>query len=352
MNVLRKNVSIVLLGGILSHASGDGFTLLLRHSEGGRQTDVRYTVTVDEARLEAVEPTRPPSPVNLIDRATGTLTILRPHNRSVSTLAADAWDARRNDTASPCLPDGVGPNPAMPAAAPATGRIGPDPSMLPPGTEPPERPGQTGMLSLPRDMPGMPVMSGAGMMPGIPGGPFADALPTMAMLAMGDRVDERGKLAAHDETRVMLGYPCRRHTLVMDASLEMDLWLADSPDFPPFHLLTWDGPPPFGPRNPLREWPHIVRRQEQFPLLAVLRAVEPRMSPVPGKAWEEGAGEAREAPASQEIARWEVVALSLVQPDPALFEIPEGYSSLDAGREGRGRLPPDSRGPTPDDMAD
>lgn len=139
-----------------------------------------------------------------------------------------------------------------------------------------------------------------------------------------------GELIAHEETREIHGYQCRRHTLLPERGLELTLWLSEHPDLPPFSLLIWDEPPRFGPRDPMREWPGIVRRSGKFPLLVELREA-PRSShfPAPPAPGNEGAAHQQEEEERPVMATWEVISLSPGKPAPSLFEIPEGYSRSD-----------------------
>ena len=323
-----------------------GTTILLRHTEGAQTTDYRYTLNPETARLERLgEPTRPPTPWHLIDRQTGAVTILRPHNQSITTLASDAFERKTQPGPGAALdlppgvelPPGIGAAPAVPGtpAFPGAGisplgpqapaRIGPDPAMLPGGVhhhEAPEIPNPPTAHNITQGMPaGIP---GGGIPGGIPGG-----MPPMGLGALPgmDGMDGApiGELTAHEEIREIHGHSCQRHTLMLDRSLELELWLAQSPDLPPFYLLIWEGPQPFGHSDLLQDWSHLIRQTGKFPLLATLRHKEPQHHPG-FELVEEDREPAHESP---ELARWEILSIDPATPDTQLFEKPENYFSAD-----------------------
>jgi hypothetical protein len=116
------------------------------------------------------------------------------------------------------------------------------------------------------------------------------------------------ELIPHTETLTLHGHLCLRHTLRLDHSLELELWLTNSPELPPFYLLTSDGPPRFGAADPHGNWPHLVRQAGKFPLLTILREAA-----------------ATNPPAPRECARWEVISIAPAMPDPELFKHPDHF---------------------------
>jgi hypothetical protein len=139
-----------------------------------------------------------------------------------------------------------------------------------------------------------------------------------------------GELVAHEETREIHGYPCRRHTLRPERDLELTLWLSEHPDLPPFSLLIWDEPPRFGPRDPMQEWPSIVRRSGKFPMLVELREAPRSAFPAPPALGVEGAASPQDDGEDRPVmAAWEVISFTPGNPDPSRFEIPEGYFHID-----------------------
>jgi hypothetical protein len=252
-------------------AAADGSILILRHTEGNQSTEYQYTSNLTTTRLDRLgAPTVPPSPWNLIDRATGNITILHPHNQSITTLPSSAF------TRKPAAP-----HTSMPPG------IGPDPSLVPQGTQLPNIP------PIPSNLPGM--------------------APAMA------------ELKTHSETRRLHGHTCTRHTVVLDPSLELEVWLAESPDLPPFYLLLREGPPQFGQNELLLDWPHLIRNSRKFPLLAILREI-PTPDPIPEI---ENLEPAPPQPEPRELARWEVTSIAPASPEDALFTIPANFFQTD-----------------------
>lgn len=142
------------------------------------------------------------------------------------------------------------------------------------------------------------------------------------------------ELVAHEETRTLHGFRCVRHTLRLDSSLELELWLAASSDLPPFHLLTRHEPPRFGPRDPFREWPHRVREAGKFPLLFILREAPQEslpnvplmpIPPAPTRGQETEAAAKQEIPPPRELARWEFVQINATETPGDFFQAPASY---------------------------
>lgn len=289
--------------------------ILLRHTEGSHISEYLYTLNQTTAHLQRLgEATNPPSPWNLIDRQSGKITILRPHNQSVTTLASDAFDHKPEPPREIQLPPGYElppqiaealKNPGKPVSTPTSlnSRIGPDPALLPDGATLPEIPETPAVPTAPNPP------------PGIPGGGLP-AMPPMILGGMppigGMDSTPLGELIAHEKTKGIQGHTCQRHTMMLDRGLELELWLTTSKDLPPFHLLLWDGPPHFGGRNWLREWPHAIRKAGKFPLLAALREKTP---------------DAQDP--SPEISRWEIISIQPATPEAELFHIPDNYLNTD-----------------------
>jgi hypothetical protein len=136
-----------------------------------------------------------------------------------------------------------------------------------------------------------------------------------------------GELVEHVEKREIQGFDCTRHTLLLDRTLELTLWLTKHPDLPPFYLPLTGKPPQFGPRDLQVEWPGIVRRSGKFPVLAELREA-PSVSPVDPNAPPRNGGAGippAEAPERRVFKTWEIAKITPEKPDPSLFEIPKGY---------------------------
>jgi hypothetical protein len=344
-----------LLPITLLAAEPAGRLIILRHTEGGTVTDYHYTSLAGTTRLDRHgAATIPPSPWNLIDHATAEITVLRPHNQSISKIAATEFATkppRSPADALASLPDTAGLPPDVAAAiqsardritqingsspttpSTATGNIGPDPALLPQG---PNRPPVTAPVipALP-EIPKIPALPAPPVTPGAPAPPAMPPPPAPPMIPQGGipgavppmmppggvmpgQADPAvGQLIAQKETRTIHGLACVRHVLRLDRSQELELWLTASPELPPFYLLTWDGPPRFGPRHSLQEWPHRIREAGKFPMLAILREVATSHPPLPDGAI---------PPPPKEQARWEVLEIKTATSSPDFFKMPENF---------------------------
>jgi|GEM_PF-2584373 len=349
---------VALVPMALLHAEPAAKLLIVRHTEGGTVTDYHYTSLAGTTRLERHgAATVPASPWNLIDHATADITVIRPHNQSISKIAAADFAVK--STRSPAdamanLPDTAGLPPEVAAAiqaarerlsqpggsspaAPQTtsGRIGPDPALLPKGPDnsPVPAPVIPSIPAIPK-IPPTPVMPAPPVTPGTPAPPAIPPTPALPMIPQasipgamppmmpaggmmpGHEDPAVGQLIAHKESRSIHGFACVRHVLRLDRSLELELWLATSPELPPFYLLTWDGPPHFGPRDPLQEWPHRIREAGKFPVLAILREALTTDPTLPDGAV---------PPAPKELARWEILEIKAATPALDFFKIPENF---------------------------
>lgn len=273
--------------------------ILLRQTAGEQTTEWRFTKSAKTLRIEQLTESRPPAPVNLIDLETGDITIIAPINRSVRTFPAAAFERKepRETVAGQEveweIPPGVGANPSPPGVGATDPRQGTAPF-----------PGGAGLPASPA-IPGMPTI------PEMPGGiPAFPDLPDQGPV---------GELVAHDDVREIHGHSCRFHTMRLDGQQELALWLATHPDLPPFALPVSDAPSPYGSRDLMQEWPAIIRRSGQFPMIVELRQLpERRFGPPSDEEENADAG-------PRVLATWEVVSIKPMQPDPAVFGIPEGY---------------------------
>ncbi|TVR50857.1 MAG: hypothetical protein EA425_08545, partial [Puniceicoccaceae bacterium] len=137
-------------------------------------------------------------------------------------------------------------------------------------------------------------------------------------------------LVAHDETTTIHGFECRLYTMRVDHVHELQLWLTDSPQYPPFFLLTTESPLRFHISDPVRDWPHTVRSEGLFPLLVELRTSDPEGVFGASREDTEFARHSRGDSGAQPVirARWEVHAIEHAAPDPELFEIPGIYLQI------------------------
>ena len=96
-------------------------------TRGGESQSFLCTVGTNTLRLQRRETDRPYA-VNLVDRATGGMTLLFPNNRSFVRLKPQAENSSTTPPgfpAMPAIPAGIGPQTQRPAAPPAPANIGP-----------------------------------------------------------------------------------------------------------------------------------------------------------------------------------------------------------------------------------
>ena len=190
-------------------------------ARGGDAQQLITTAGTDCLRMERAETDRPYAR-NLIDRRTGEVTLLYPHNRSFMRLSNNTASApvRAENVTMPQMPSGIGPQPASaPPAIPA--------------------------------VPQMPAMGG-----GMP------AMPMMPMPA------EPLELTATEGVTNLLGFACRRYELKQRGEI-MEIWAAQTNL--PFAPYLQNQPPRFGPRMIEEQWADLVAAKKLFPLLAVLK---------------------------------------------------------------------------------
>ena len=197
-------------------------------TQGGQTQTFLYTIGTNDVRIECTETNRPYAR-NLVNRESGALTLLFPHNRSFVRLKPP------------------GANAASPFPGP--------PGMPPPPPRPP-------MPNLPAPPAGLPPGVGPqpGAMPGAAGMPAAPMMPMMPM--------EEIKLNATGEKTNLLGYVCTRYELKQRGEV-MEVWATDK--LLPFHAWLQNQPPRFGPRRIEEQWGDLLQAKKLFPLLAVLK---------------------------------------------------------------------------------
>lgn len=337
---------VLILLGLTSGLSGAEFhegSLSLMVKRGESEQSLLYTRKGHQLRIEYPGKHIPAKPYNLIDLESGDLTIVRPLNSTWAQIPAEQLTLPPPSTfpQPPSVPAGIGARPGPPGAPgtppmtpegppssasdrrtplPPSGvsapRIPsvtlPDGSPLPGGIGP--RPG-TGTSSgragdNPTPTPHLPKIDPPAAripnhMPAIPGG-------VPAGIPMFHRNSQKPELTETKETRTIHGYQCQRHVMMLPAVGEMTLWLTDANDLPPFHLPIHQAPRTTGRVTWMDQWPAILREQELFPMLAILRLAT------------EGDTE-KEGP---EIARWQVTHISIHPVDDqqgALFMVPENF---------------------------
>ena len=217
-------------------------------ARGGETQTWLYTVGPSQLRLERAE-TNWPHAQNLVALDTGALTLVFPHNRSFVRLKPVA------DTATPPhlnpLPQTTGER-RPESKAPSVPSV---PSPLPLKGE-----GQGEGVVVPAPPPMPPLPAGVG--------PQADAglgvPPMMPMMPMEPPLE----LKATGQTTNLLGYACARYELKQRGET-LEIWATDK--LLPFQPWQPNQCPRFGPRMIEEQWGDLLRAQNLFPLLAVLK---------------------------------------------------------------------------------
>lgn len=272
-------------------------TITATLTQGRLPIPLLYTVSTNAIRTEITDSTRP-NPINFVDRSTGGLTLVFPHNRSYMRL-------------SPSLQDQSAPRPGFPAMTeiPAPAGIGPQapfPAAPSAGVGPTNLPGMPALPRMPQRAQ-MPSGMGAGNPSGMPAMPMPAMIPQMMM--------DKLELKATTDTTNLLGYPCTRYMLKQRGEV-MEIWATDK--LLPFPPYVQHQPRHFGPRMMEEEWGGLLKAKKLFPLLAVLRF---EMSSVPGQA--------SPAPTGPERMRFEVQRVTPKRiTDDALFRPPPDYHEI------------------------
>ena len=210
-------LTLALLPATLSAAEFEG-RIHASLTRGGASEPWLWTAGTNWLRVEIPGDARP-NAVNLLNRATGELTLLFPHNRSFVKLKPAAENAA-------ALPPGM---PAMPMPAPASASAMPAPI------------GPTNLLGMPAP-PTMPMMM---MMPG-----------------------EQIELTATGDQTNLLGYACEKFQIKQRGEV-MEIWATK--ELLPFQNYLRNQRPRFGPRMIEERWGDLLTAKKLFPLRAVLK---------------------------------------------------------------------------------
>lgn len=256
----------------------------------------RYAVTTNHVRIERGEADHR-YPVDLIDRMSGEITLLFPHNHSFVRLEGNRSEVRHGLPNTPATPSRLGQfsadgNPASPGIFPAG-------SVAPKTTDP------HGFPAIParQPNPGSPIEAGS---PPDGGRRFMPRMP----------MDQADFSATGDSTN-LLGYICTRYEL-KQRGVTMEVWATDQ--LLPFEPYLASQPP--SSVTPVLEerWGAILKARGLFPLLAVLRMDMPPVSSV-----------AASAPASPERLHFEVKSITAETTDDtdgSLFRPPQDYQEI------------------------
>jgi hypothetical protein len=195
--------------------------------QGSETNALLYTVGTNSLRVEMTA-TNWPNPVDILDRNSGLLTLLFPHNRSFVRLKPAA-----EPMSAPVTPQAGTPAP-----------LAPPPMPMPPGGLPP----------------GVGLQSPTG--PGAPGMP---SMPTMPMPMM---ARENLELQATGQKTNILGFACAQYELKQRGEI-LEVWATDQ--LLPYQPYLQNQPHRFGPQRIEEQWPGMLTSRKLFPLLATLR---------------------------------------------------------------------------------
>jgi hypothetical protein len=247
----RKFITLIALAlaGFTAHGAAFQGRISATFTRGGEALPILYTVGSNSIRIEVTGSSHP-HPINIIDRQSGALTMVYPHNRSFMRMNSQAQpDPNRN------VPSGFQPANSFPA-----------PAVVPAPQSPRPGPGFPGITNLPGPPGGLPP--GIGPQTGPGSGPSFGAGASMPMMMPGMVPQENAELIATTNKTVILNYPCIRYDATNRAE-RLEVWATDK--LLPFIPYTQTGPPRFGPRMLEEQWPEWLKSRGLFPLKAGLR---------------------------------------------------------------------------------
>ncbi|HMJ89563.1 MAG TPA: DUF4412 domain-containing protein [Candidatus Acidoferrum sp.] len=245
-------------------------------TQGELRTPLLYTAGTNFLRVEMTD-SNLPNPVDILERNSGALTLLFPHNRSFVRLKSGAgvppassrpaeMGQVGNPSRLPAPPSGIGPQPfGKPDGSTSPTRLPPDPHPL-------------------NATPGVPAMA---MMP-------PPMMEKMELKFTGDKTN-------------LLGFACEKFEIKQRGET-MEIWATDQ--LLPFQNYVRNQTPRFGPRMIEERWAELLTAKKLFPLRAGLR-------------FENGT----------EHYRFEVQSVApqrLKEEDAKLFQPPEGYFEIEA----------------------
>lgn len=253
-------------------------------ARGGQALALLYTVGTNSLRIEVTGSDRP-NPVDVLDRSSGELTLIFPHNRSFVRLKATAATSATS-SGFPQLPPGIGSQaPTLPAASA-------------PGIGTTSLPGVADVPPMP-PLPQAPAGIGAGISDARPGMPTSSAMPMMPMPG------EAMELTATGGKTNLLGFACEEFEIKQRGEI-MTIWATRQ--LLPFQPYIRHQSPRFGPQRIEERWADLLAAEQLFPLRVSLL-------------FENGA----------ERIRFEVLAATAekLKPDEAAqFLPPEGYFEI------------------------
>jgi hypothetical protein len=213
--------------------------IVVQTMQGGSGTPLLYTVGTNFLRVEITDATRP-NPVTILDRHSGALTILFPHNRSFVRLKPAMENSSAASPGFPVMPAGIPPG-VGPTNLPMLPALHAPPSGVSPGVD---------LQAQTPAIPAMPNMPGVGGMP---------AMPMMPM--------EKIQLTATGEKTNLLGFACEKFEIKQRGEV-MEIWATDA--LLPFQNYVRNQPSRFGPRMIEEQWAGLLTAKQLFPLRAIL----------------------------------------------------------------------------------
>ncbi len=219
---------------------------------GGEKQTLLYTAGARQLRIELSETNRPHAR-DIVDRQTGAVTLLFPHNRSFVRFKRAAA-VPSPDTSGKSVPPGR----ALQGVSPSSGAALSGSSA---GIEASKLPGAPGVPRMPQPPSGLSKAIGPQ-----PGG---DAI-TAGMLAtvpISMKSAEELELQATGRTTNLLGYSCQQFQVTQCGEV-MEIWATDQ--LLPFQEYLANQPSRFGPKLLEDRWPELLNVRQLFPLLAIL----------------------------------------------------------------------------------
>ena len=217
-------------------------------TQGNQSQALLYTIGTNYLRVELTA-TNWPNPVDVLDRNSGALTLLFPHNRSFVRLKPVVENASLSPPGIPPMPGGLPPGMGPQLRPPDA--LGMSAMPAPPAGLPPEVGPQTQSTTTP----------GAPAMPAMPNTPGAGGMPMMPMPM------EKIELKATGERTNLLGYTCEKFEIKQHGET-MEIWATDQ--LLPFQNYVRNQAPRFGPRMIEEQWAGLLTAKKLFPLRASL----------------------------------------------------------------------------------
>ena len=203
-------------------------------ARGGETQTWLYTAGTNQLRIERGESDHPYAK-NIVNRDTGEITLVFPHNRSFVRLKSQTGGAHAPSRVPADASSADVWREARPTA-PEAGALPAPPAGLPPGIGPQA---QT---------------------------PAASAFPAMPMMPPPEM--EKLELKATGDKTNLLGYACARYEIKQRGEV-MEIWATDQ--LLPYQPWLQNQPPRFGPRMIEEQWGELVKAKKLFPLLATLQ---------------------------------------------------------------------------------